>query len=82
MHDTSISVSIVPGGWRLWWGMPPLPAGAVALGVVTRHAGLLPGADRGALIRLASGVLVQGNAGAIRGLPRAAAERALDRATA
>lgn len=51
--------------WMLYWGSMPLPEGATALGVVNRAPG-----DTGALIRLASGVYVQGNAGGIRTLPQ------------
>ena len=52
------------GNWKLYWGEMPLPIGAVALGVVTRENGY------GALIRLANGNYVQGNAGGIRNLPQ------------
>jgi len=53
------------GPWRLYWSTP-LPQGAQALGTVTRNA---RGAV-GALLLLASGVYVQGNAGALRSLPQ------------
>jgi len=56
--------------WKMYWGAMPLPAGAEALGIVTRETGT------GALIRLASGVYVQGNAGSIRSLPQDDVERA------
>ena len=52
------------GPWRLYWSMPL--QGAQALGTVTRNAS---GAV-GALLLLASGVYVQGNAGALRSLPQ------------
>lgn len=50
--------------WRMY-SAAPLPAGARALGVITRGDG-----QAGALVRLASGVLVQINAGALRSLPQ------------
>ena len=46
------------GNWKLYWGVMPLPAGAEAIGVVTDNG-------TGALIRLANGNYVQGNAGGI-----------------
>ena len=73
----AVSRSVVDH-WRLWWGPGPLPPRASALGVVMRE-GREPRV--GVLIRLASGKLVQGNAGAIRNLPQAATEQALARAT-
>jgi hypothetical protein len=57
--------------WKLYWGVMPLPAGAEALGIVTRETGT------GALIRLANGNYVQGNAGGIRNLPKREVEQAL-----
>ncbi len=60
------------GNWKAYWGVMPLPAGAAALGTVTRETG-----ETGALIRLASGNYVQGNAGSIRTLDQRAAEQAL-----
>ena len=48
-----------------YWGPGPLPAGAEFLGTVTRDE-----IDTGALIRMATGIFVQGNAGAIRSLPQ------------
>ena len=57
--------------WKHYWGQMPLPAGAEALGTISRETGT------GALIKLASGVYVQGNAGAVRTLPQAEVERAL-----
>jgi hypothetical protein len=51
------------GNWKLYWGVMPLPAGAEAIGIVTRETGT------GALIRLTNGNYVQGNAGGIRNLP-------------
>lgn len=59
------------GNWQLYWGAMPLPSGAEALGIVTHEAGA------GALIRLANGNYVQGNAGGIRSLPQAGVEQAL-----
>ena len=77
MAEITVSPINAASQWRLWWGIMPLPVGATALGVVTRWRD----GSRGALIRLASGQLVQGNAGAIRGLPQAATELALAAAT-
>ena len=59
------------GNWKHYWGAMPIPAGAEALGTVTRETGT------GALIRLASGEYVQGNAGGIRNLPKHEVEQAL-----
>lgn len=59
------------GNWKLYWGVMPLPAGAEAIGIVTRETGT------GALIRLANGNYVQGNAGGIRNLPKGEVEQAL-----
>lgn len=50
---------------HLYWGPGPLPAGAEFCGTVTRDE-----TDTGALIRMATGIFVQGNAGAIRSLPQ------------
>jgi len=46
-----------------YWGGGPLPKGAKCLGVYAGHG------RKGALIQLANGRLVQGNAGSIRTLP-------------
>jgi len=59
------------GNWKLYWGVMSLPAGAEAIGIVTRETGT------GALIRLANGNYVQGNAGGIRNLPKHEVEQAL-----
>jgi len=59
------------GNWKLYWGVMPLPKDAEALGIVTRETGT------GALIRLANGNYVQGNAGGIRTLPQRETEEAL-----
>lgn len=59
------------GNWKLYWGVMPLPNGAEALGLVKRETGT------GALIRLANGKYVQGNAGGIRSLPQSDIEDAL-----
>ena len=59
------------GNWKLYWGFMPLPNGAEALGIVKRDTGV------GALIRLANGNYVQGNAGGIRNLPQRDVEEAL-----
>ena len=49
---------------KMYWGAMPLPQGAELLGTVTRDTG-----EAGALIKMARGNTVQGNAGAIRSLP-------------
>lgn len=60
------------GKWKLYWGDMPIPAGSEALGTVTRD-----GYDTGALIRLASGQYVQGNAGSMRPLDPSAVDSAI-----
>lgn len=65
------------GNWKPYWGAMPLPKGAEALGTVTRDDG-----STGALIRLASGRTVQGNAGSIRTLPQRDIDEALARSEA
>lgn len=65
------------GKWQIYWGYAPLPAGAEALGTVTR-----PTRETGALIRLSTGVYVQGNAGAIRNLPQREIKEAVGRSEA
>lgn len=64
------------GNWKLYWGVMPLPEGAEALGTVARETAT------GALIRLASGNYVQGNAGGIRTLPQAEVEQKLQASAA
>lgn len=59
------------GNWSLYWGSMPLPVGSEALGIVSRETGT------GALIRLANGKYVQGNAGGIKSLPQREVEQAL-----
>ena len=59
------------GNWKLYWGVMPLPQGAEALGLVKHDTGT------GALIRLANGKYVQGNAGGIRNLPQREVDEAL-----
>lgn len=59
------------GNWKIYWGVMLLPEGAEALGIVNRDTGT------GALIRLANGNYVQGNAGGIRTLPQKDVEAAL-----
>lgn len=59
------------GNWKLYWGVMPLPIGAEALGIVSRDT------VTGALIRLANGNYVQGNAGGIRTLPQRETAEAL-----
>ncbi len=46
---------------RLYWGAMPLPHEGEIIGTVTRRTG-----EAGALIKMPGGVLVQGNAGAVR----------------
>lgn len=65
------------GNWKLYWGGMPLPEGAEALGLVRRDIG-----DTGALLKLASGYYVQGNAGSIRALPQSEIVAALVRSEA
>ena len=50
--------------WDTYWP-GPLPEGSTAHGTVTRD-----GTDTGALIRMATGVYVQGNASALHSLPQ------------
>ena len=50
---------------KMHWGALPLPLGAELIGTVTRETG-----ETGALIKMPTGVMVQGNAGAIRSLPK------------
>jgi hypothetical protein len=64
------------GNWKLYWGVMPLPEGAEALGLVKRDTGT------GALIRLANGRYVQGNAGGIKSLPQRDVDEALARSDA
>lgn len=59
--------------WKLYWGVMPLPAGAEAIGTVTRENG-----ETGTLIKLANGNYVQGNAGGIRNLPQRSIEKAIN----
>ena len=54
------------GNWKIYWGEMPLPKGAETLGTIKRDGEL----TAGALIRLATGIYVQGNAGAVRSLPQ------------
>lgn len=49
---------------RLYWGAMTLPQGSELIGTVTRETG-----ETGALIKLPTGIYVQGNAGALRSLP-------------
>lgn len=65
------------GNWKAYWGPMPLPAGAEALGTVTRDTG-----ETGALIRLKIGNYVQGNAGGYRTLNGREVEEALARSEA
>lgn len=63
--------------WKIYWGYSPLPTGAEALGTVQRD-----NLETGALIRLASGAYVQGNARAIRTLDQGEVQAALSRSEA
>ncbi len=58
--------------WRIYWGQSPLPYGAVAVGTVKRDTG-----ETGALLLLASGRYVQGNARVYRTLDQRAVNAAL-----
>lgn len=69
------------GNWQLYWGYMPLPAQAEALGTVQRQREP-SGRETGALIRLATGVYVQGNAGAIRTLDQSQVTEAMARSEA
>lgn len=63
--------------WQVYWGYTPLPAGAEALGTVQRDT-----LETGALIRLSTGIYVQGNATAIRTLDQSEVKAALHRSEA
>lgn len=63
--------------WQIYWGYAPLPSGAESLGTVQRET-----LETGALLRLSTGIYVQGNAGAIRTLPQREVEEALARSAA
>lgn len=65
------------GNWQLYWGYTPLPANAEAIGVVQRET-----LETGALIRLSTGIYVQGNAGSIRTLPQRDVKEAIERSSA
>lgn len=65
------------GKWYLIWGAQPLPEGATAHGTVTRDTG-----ETGALIRMPTGVYVQGSAGVLRSLPQGEVLAALARSEA
>jgi hypothetical protein len=70
-----MQIKISDSQGTLYWGSMPLPEGAKCLGVVTN-----PGTSTGALIQLANGNYVQGNAGGIRcQLNKAEVEAALKR---
>lgn len=62
-HENRGRITVDPvGAWQIY--APTLPAGAVALGTVTRD-----GTDTGALVRYeATGLYAQVNAGAVRSL--------------
>jgi hypothetical protein len=65
-----IKMDVQKGMGRILWGASPLPIGAEIVGIVIEDANRL-----GALIRLANGNHVQGNAGSIRTLPDMLKER-------
>ena len=65
------------GNWQLYWGYGPLPTNAKALGVVQRE-----NLETGALLRLGTGIYVQGNAGAIRTLDQRDVKAAIERSEA
>jgi hypothetical protein len=65
------------GNWQLYWGYTPLPVGSEALGIIQRE-----NLETGALIRLSTGVYVQGNVTAIRTLDQREVKAALDRSEA
>lgn len=50
---------------KMYWGAMPLPQGAELVGTVTRN-----GYDAGALLKMATGIMTQGNAGVMRSLPQ------------
>lgn len=50
----------------IYWGASPIPPGSTAIGYVRRAPG-----DDGLLLRMATGIYVQGNAGSLRSLPQA-----------
>ena len=62
--------------WKLYWGTMPLPDGAKAIGIIKRDNVNFPA---GALIQLANGNYVQGNAGGIRTLPQRQVKEALSK---
>jgi len=65
------------GKWQIYWGYINLPQGAKAIGTITRDNN-----QTGALIQLASGIYVQGNAGAIRTLDQTEVKIAIKRSAA
>lgn len=65
------------GKWQVYWGYTSLPAGSEAIGTVQRET-----LETGALIRLATGIYVQGNANVIRTLDQSEVKTALDRSAA
>jgi len=67
-----ITITKTKAAWKAYWGAMPLPEGAEAVGIVkTSNNGT------GALIHLASGQYVQGNAGGFRSLPQREVAEAL-----
>lgn len=60
--------------WQIYWGYSPLPEGAEAIGIVQRD-----NRETGALIRLANGNYVQGNARSIRTLNQSEVAQAIAR---
>lgn len=65
------------GNWQLYWGYMPLPANAEVLGTVQSET-----LESGALIRLTTGIYVQGNAGSIRTLDQREVREAIERSAA
>lgn len=65
------------GNWQLYWGYTSLPVGAEAAGTVQRE-----NLETGALIRLSTGVYVQGNARSIRTLDQTEVKAAIARSEA
>ncbi len=75
-HDSRGRLTVDLGGaWRLYWGNGPIPAGAQALGTVTRGIG-----DTGALLCTGVGIYTQGNAGVLRSIEQRKVAAAIERA--
>lgn len=61
------------GPGKAYWGPQPIPSGAQLIGVLRADQPY----RQGALIKLASGMYVQGNAGCVRTLPQSEVRLAL-----